>query len=107
MRKSGPGETLSRLLRRRSSPSLYSPAPSPTERVEDAMVVLSSREGVANAMVDTGTAKVKPRPTVKLAIVMSTFHPFRGSNRICSSRSHSARPGTVREDSQNDDCCRQ
>ncbi|XP_055511039.1 uncharacterized protein LOC129708963 isoform X1 [Leucoraja erinacea] len=68
MRKSGPGETLSRLLRRRSSPSLYSPAPSPTERVEDAMVVLSSREGVANAMVDTGTAKVKPRPTVKLAI---------------------------------------
>ncbi|XP_051890774.1 uncharacterized protein C6orf132 homolog [Pristis pectinata] len=70
MRRSGPGETLSRLLRRKSSPSLYAVAPAsdrePDERNE--ITVLTSMEGAPNATVDSGTAKVKQRPTVKLGI---------------------------------------
>ncbi|XP_072135064.1 uncharacterized protein [Mobula birostris] len=70
MRKSGPGETLSRLLRRRSSPSLYTVAPV-SDREPDKLneiSVLTSGEGAPNAIVDSGTAKVKQRPTVKLGI---------------------------------------
>ncbi|XP_078098350.1 uncharacterized protein LOC144511850 [Mustelus asterias] len=84
MRKSGPGETISKLLRRKSSPSLYAVTPPPgqaipaaaelqqLDKLDDILAATRSNKGAMNMVMDSGTAKVKQRPTVKLAI------PFQG-----------------------------
>ncbi|XP_067863633.1 uncharacterized protein [Heptranchias perlo] len=88
MKKSRPGETISKLLRRKSSQSLYAVAP-PAGRataaaneleelgkLDNILSAVTSSKGAMNTTVDSGTAKVKQRPTVKLAI------PFHERPRI-------------------------
>ncbi|XP_048409508.1 uncharacterized protein LOC125462982 isoform X1 [Stegostoma tigrinum] len=80
MRKSGPGETISKLLRRKSSPSLYAVTPppgraiagaggpGPPDNLNEILATTVYSEGAISSIMDSGTAKVKQRPTVKLAI---------------------------------------
>ncbi|XP_067913375.1 uncharacterized protein [Heterodontus francisci] len=80
MRKSRPGETLSKLLRRKSSSSLFAATPPPgraiaaageweeVDKLNEILAATTSNKGAMNTVMDSGTAKVKQRPTVKLAI---------------------------------------
>ncbi|GCC29474.1 hypothetical protein chiPu_0007916 [Chiloscyllium punctatum] len=88
MRKSGPGETISKLLRRKSSPSLYAVTPPPgraiagagepeaPDNLDEILAATAYNKGAISSVMDSGTAKVKQRPTVKLAIVMLDFSLF-------------------------------